>query len=657
MFRPRGWRDAVWIVAATLLVMAVVGPLAALAQAGGTVRITTLISEDFPDLTLYVSALDERGNHLAGLGSTDFVLQEDGDPIPVLGAESIRAGARQIFLINTTPGMQLKDPLGFRLYDHVRQDLFHWWATEAASEYGIDDLTLLTREGPIVTHGTLAAELGSQLAALEPEFSAAGSIGDLLVQALTYTSNPARQVGISNQLVFLTPPIDEPAERFLGDTIALANNTDTTIHVVQVSRQEDPEEPIAIDENLRQLSEATGGTFTLYDPEVGLDALEERVLGHRTLYKLSARSSANTGGPHTVRVRVDAGDVQTDTSSASYDLVVLPPELTFIQPPASILRQPADPGRPIESLVPDSMSLDILITFPDGHPRELISSRLIVDGGTVDENVAAPFTRFEWDLGAYTSNRAHTVRAAALDTLGMEAYTEELSVLVEVPPPPGGWEAISPALQPLMAGVGILIAAVLGATAVIVVLRRRAQAPAPARPARPGGRIWSERASLRRSKDRLSAEAWLKPESAGRTAGKPIPLTGAELTLGSDASLSTIPLDDPSVSRMHAQLLRRAGGEYVIRDQNSTAGTWVNFELVPEGGRRLQHGDLIRIGRVALRFEMSSPPPHREIRIGPPPREPYLNYRTAEEDSPEVEPQSVGPAHDRPGQSGEGASE
>jgi hypothetical protein len=645
MFRLRDWRNAVWIAATMLLVTAAVGPSAALAQAGGSVRITTLISENFPDLTLYVSALDDRGNHLAGLGSADFVLQEDGDPIPVLGAESIRAGARQIFLINTTPGMQLKDPLGFRLYDHVRQDLFRWWATEAASEYGIDDLTLLTEEGPIVTHSTLAAELASQLAALEPEFEATGSIGDLLVQALTYTSNPARQVGISNQLVFLTPPIDEPAERFLGDTIALANNTDTTIHVVQVSRQEDPEEPIAIDENLRQLTEATGGTFILYDPEVGLDALEERVLGHRTLYKLSARSSANTGGPHTVRVRVDAGDMQTDTSAASYDLLVLPPELTFIQPPTSILRQPTNPGKPIESLAPDSVSLEILITFPDGHPRDLISSRLIVDGGTVEEKVAAPFTQFEWNLGAYATNRTHTVRAAALDTLGMEAYSEELSVLVEVPPPPGGWEALSPALQPLMVGVGILIATVLGATAVIVMLRRRAEAPAPARPAT-RGRIWSERASLRPSKDRLSAEAWLKPEAADGKAAKPIPLTGAELTLGSDASLSTVPLDDPSVSRMHAQLLRRAGGEYVIRDQNSTAGTWVNFEPVPEGGRRLQHGDLIQIGRVALRFEMSAPPPPREIRIGTPPREPYLSYRSTEEDSPESGPPSSGTADD-----------
>lgn len=631
-------RRAAAFLCISLLIATTGGVAPAFAQAGGTVRVTTLISDDFPALSLYISALDEGGNHIAGLTPRDFVVQEDGNPLPVLSAESVRAGARQIFLVNTTPGLALKDELGFRLYDHVRDDLIAWWASEPASEYGIDDLTLLSRAGPLITHSTLAAQLASQLAALAPAFEESGAVGDLLVEALTYTSNPSRQVGISNQMIFITPPIDEPADRFLGDTIALANNSDTTIHTIQVSRQEDPEEPIPIDENLRQLSEATGGTFTLYDPDTGLDALRDRVLGQRTLYELSIQSSANTGGPHTIRVGVESGAMQTGTSAVSYDLVVRPAELTFIQPPASILRQPSDPGKPIESLTPNSVTLEILVTFPDGHPRELVLSRLIVDGGTVEENVSPPFTRFAWDLSAYASNQTHTVRASALDTLGMESYTEELSVLVEVPPPPGGWEALSPAMQPLLIGLGILIAGVLGATGMIVLTRRRsATHTAAPRPNARGGRIWSERASLRAAQDRLATEAWLKPDSPSKAGSKPIPLTGAEVTLGSDASLSTIPVDDPSVSRMHAQLLRRAGGEYVIRDQNSTAGTWVNYEPVSEGGRRLQHMDLIHIGRVALRFEMSSPPAPKTIRSVPYPQDPISSSELASGGGPEAE--------------------
>jgi predicted component of type VI protein secretion system len=68
---------------------------------------------------------------------------------------------------------------------------------------------------------------------------------------------------------------------------------------------------------------------------------------------------------------------------------------------------------------------------------------------------------------------------------------------------------------------------------------------------------------------------------------------------------------------LHARLIRLAAGHYQLRDQGSVAGTWVNYQQVPEEGQILKHGDLIHIGRSAFRFRLAEAPPEPEIRLRP----------------------------------------
>ncbi|MEJ2563818.1 MAG: FHA domain-containing protein, partial [Anaerolineales bacterium] len=93
--------------------------------------------------------------------------------------------------------------------------------------------------------------------------------------------------------------------------------------------------------------------------------------------------------------------------------------------------------------------------------------------------------------------------------------------------------------------------------------------------------------------------------------------TGVDVILGRDPSMTPAPLLDPSVSNLHARLIRQAGGNYLLKDQGSEAGTWVNYDEVSEEGRILSHGDLIHIGRVKLRFLQSTSAPPATIRIYP----------------------------------------
>jgi len=233
----------------------------------------------------------------------------------------------------------------------------------------------------------------------------------------------------------------------------------------------------------------------------------------------------------------------------------------------------------------------------------------------MSERQLPPRDSLLWYLTAYDEAAAHVLSVEVEDSLGLVGKSHPLVIRVEVESPRGGLAALRPALGPLLAAVGLL------AVGIVLAVRwlappRRSQEPrtsagreATRRPAR-------VRASLQQPATLPPPEAYLHPLEP-EAAPEPIPLTGTDVTLGRDPSLSSIVLDDPSVARLHARLIRLADGGYQIRDQGSVAGTWVNFEPVTSPGRRLHHGDLVHLGRAAFRFRLASPPPPRPVRIRP----------------------------------------
>jgi len=91
-----------------------------------------------------------------------------------------------------------------------------------------------------------------------------------------------------------------------------------------------------------------------------------------------------------------------------------------------------------------------------------------------------------------------------------------------------------------------------------------------------------------------------------------IPLTRAEVTIGRDPNQATCLLDDPSVDGLHARLRVDAAGRFLLADQGSIAGTWVNYAPISSEGTPLEHGDLIHFGRAVFRFQVGKPvSPHK----------------------------------------------
>jgi pSer/pThr/pTyr-binding forkhead associated (FHA) protein len=96
-----------------------------------------------------------------------------------------------------------------------------------------------------------------------------------------------------------------------------------------------------------------------------------------------------------------------------------------------------------------------------------------------------------------------------------------------------------------------------------------------------------------------SVVAWVVVAS-GSLRGRDFRLPGGTARLGSAADCEVRIADDPYISSHHAELVF-GGGQYVLRDLQSTNGSFVNDSRVAE--QQLRDGDRVRLGQTKLVFK------------------------------------------------------
>ncbi len=89
-----------------------------------------------------------------------------------------------------------------------------------------------------------------------------------------------------------------------------------------------------------------------------------------------------------------------------------------------------------------------------------------------------------------------------------------------------------------------------------------------------------------------------------------IPLNQAIVNIGRRIE-NTLVVDDPRVSRTHAQL-RAINSRYIIFDLNSTGGTFVNGKRVNQS--ILYPGDVISLAGAELIYGQKNPPPRPDLK-------------------------------------------
>jgi hypothetical protein len=118
-------------------------------------------------------------------------------------------------------------------------------------------------------------------------------------------------------------------------------------------------------------------------------------------------------------------------------------------------------------------------------------------------------------------------------------------------------------------------------------------------PTQPGDPVDDE---VKVSLDEVPTDAGVLVVKRGPKAGTRFPL-GDEVTTAGRHPDSSIFLDDITVSRRHAEIVRHDDG-YMVRDAGSLNGTYVNRERIEEV--ELQNGDELQIGKFKLVFFLGS---------------------------------------------------
>jgi len=94
----------------------------------------------------------------------------------------------------------------------------------------------------------------------------------------------------------------------------------------------------------------------------------------------------------------------------------------------------------------------------------------------------------------------------------------------------------------------------------------------------------------------------------GSPNGVAIPILKPSVSVGRDQDADIV-IDDPTVSRKHAKIVRSNDG-FVLMDLNSKNGSFVNETKVGQTGQSLKDGDEIRFGpgHAALVFRENRAP-------------------------------------------------
>jgi hypothetical protein len=609
------WRKTVGAVLAGLLIFTLLfaGLIPAHAQSQKTERISlfSLETGSFPTISAGLDVFDSAGNVVTGLKADAITVLEDNQPRAVNKLEEVQTGVEFVLALDPDPTFAYRDVSTVSRFAKIVQAIKDWAATHPDATG--DDLSLIPTYGVLSTHLKTTAAFLNALAAYQPDLPSISPSLNTLARALDAVSEPTPQAGMKRSILFVTSPTPLDAIPALQNLTERAASQHVRVHVWIVGSTDIFSTAGAT--ALKDLAIQTGGQVVMFSYEESLPSLEMYLAPLRHTYRLTYDSSILTSGGHTLAVRA-ALDGETITSTAiPFDINIQPPNPILVAPPVQIVRQaPDERTTETSTFLPQQQAIDIIIEFPDGRTRPLVSTTLLVDGQKVATNTSEPFDHFTWDLSGYATSGQHSLSVEAVDNLGLSKVSLGVPVTVTIVKPRFG-------IIPFLArnSLWVTLAAVLFAGVVLVVILaggriKRRLRPA-ARESHADPLTQPVEAETGRHNLRLP---WKHPakqpdaylvrlkENGNPVSAPAIPISAPEMTFGSDPLKVTRILDDPSVSPLHARL-KEENGEYILSDEKSTAGTWVNYEVLV-APRRLVHGDVLHFGRFSYRFMLRTPP-------------------------------------------------
>lgn len=591
-------------------------------------------TENFPKISFFLEAYDESGQALNNLSEADIAIMEnEQEPIPIDLLQRSEPGYQIILAYNFSSTLAVNTSGGLSRYQVITDHIIQWLDSRPANTP--DDFSLVTDTGLQQIRDDSPRDFAQRLMDYQPDLMNSQPNLTSLLQALDLATDPTLNPMMKRAILYVTPqPTISNVSAFPG-FIERAVQQNVPVYVWMVGPASARSSNPSVVDPLVNLAEETGGQFFLFSGQEDLPDIEEYFRTNRYIYEVTYTSSIRSSGTHRIKAVIQQNGSSITSEATNVNLTVEAPNPILINPPLLVARDwvvDAKDAR-IRDLEPDHVEIEYMFEFLDGHPRELVSARLYVDGEVVQELTQSPFDTFQLDLTRYESDQEILFFIEIEDSFGIKARTQPAVIDITVAPIPlTFWEGLlrlelTPERWIILASV--LIAGTVLLTAIILVGKRQA--------------FWRDQAAKRQRKidpvtqpvkikqadDRAAngtpgratigkqVEAMLIPlnERYEPNRKKTVALDRKEWIIGCDPIQARLVIANAALDDVHARLSRTEQGDYWLRDQNSIAGTWVNFAPITTKGIKLRHGDLIHFAKALYRFELSHPTEDREIQI------------------------------------------
>jgi hypothetical protein len=578
-----------------------------------------LQTANFPAISAGLDVFDSAGNVVTGLKPNSITLLEDNKPRPLTSLQEIKVGVEFALALDPGPTFAFRDANAVTRYDKVVQ-ILKSWITSHSDSLG-DDLSLIPTYGTLSAHMNTTAAFLDALAAYLPNLNSITPSLNTLSSALDTVSESTSTAGMKKTVLYVTSPTAVDSIPTLQNLTGRAVGLQVRVNVWIVASTDFFSSSGAT--ALKDLAIQTGGQYVLFSGVEPLPGLETYFAPLRSTYHLTYNSGILSPGGHTLAAQTTLDGATVSSAHLSFLLDIQPPNPILVAPPDQIVRQAPDTHTTATTaFLPNQQLVVIIVEFPDGRTRPLVSTTLFVDNQKVAENTAEPFDHFSWDLSGYATSAQHILSVEAVDSLGLSKISLGVPVMVTVIKPQFGLLLFLSRNSPYVA-----LAAIIFAGAVLGLILSGGRFKRSAGLANQAATIDPLTQPVEGETGRHLRVPWKRPARQSdaylerlREDGQPmsapaIPVLAPEMTFGSDPMQVTRILDDPSVSPLHARLLQQ-DGDYILSDEKSVAGTWVNYELLA-APRRLQHGDLLQFGRLSYRFMFRKPPERPRPKITP----------------------------------------
>ena len=582
------------------------------AQSEARIKINRLDPSKFPNIYLEADVYRPDGSFISDLTVDDFKVMENGVMRQVDEVRETPNAVDFIVAINGGPifGNRLSSKTNLQM---IKESLLDW-VPEAESLGKGDSVTLVTNAGVKASHLDAPEKWTAAFNTISPELINATpsltSLSKALEQAVGSTPRP----GIKQTILYITPLISAGLAKAVDNLAEQAAGAGIKINVwlVAPTSAKQPEAEKAI----QSLADRTGGEVYRFSGKEALPPVENYLKPLRRQYEVVYRSRVSQSGIQTVTLLLQADTLQTQSPDENFDITVKAPNVMYVNPPEKVTLQWIKMENGTYTLDPAEVPLNLRIEFLDDHPRNILSTQLLVDGQPVDEKHVSPFDQLVWPVSRLKTSGTYHLQIAIKDELNLGNKTVVLPLEVTVPPvPAANWmETISPERLALAVGVIILIAAaVIYARKRVLKIREKAvRKPASSRvDTRPLERpaVVIDLSDGKTTPSTLvtprDTTGWLFSLGDGDsiTTQPGIRLSESVMTLGSSPIRSNVVIPSPSVDGLHVRILHRTDG-YWLEDAGSVSGTWINGTPVSNLGTALHSGDIIRLGKVSYRFEL-----------------------------------------------------